>query len=144
MNNRRPHGRSNRMLSEMSEYMLGNSHLAGITGRKSFMLVSDLWRPRQYEQEAFLCFKMNPADTKVDPQSFLGAVEGGWKPTAEVCGAESKELLQLMSFTGRQTATRVTSYIAAHMDRGWLLAGCDQIGRWLPRPFLNLETHSKP
>ena len=68
-----------------------------------------------------------PADAKVDPESFLGAVEGGWKPSAEVCGAESKELLQLMSFTGRQTAARVTSYIAAHMDSGWLLSRDKQL-----------------
>lgn len=47
---------------------------------------------------------------------FFDAVRGGWKPTAECLGAQSREVLQCMTWKGKQCAGLFVDHIAEKQD----------------------------
>ena len=67
------------------------------------------------------CCKVPPADLHVltiqdSIATFSDALDEGWKPTSEFLGAESREYLQMMSWVGRQSATRLVKHLIQAKD----------------------------
>ena len=69
-----------------------------------------------YVSILFYCFfwvVLHQDITKDNVKCFLEAVESGWQPTMEHCGAAAREVLGCISWKGKQNSLAFVKHIAA-------------------------------